>query len=115
MPGNAADDLVDAAQLLAVLDADLPGGSHSAEDPRVQATQAAIDALFARAFPLTRALPSGQGPALGRSRGDRYFGCGAWYPPTLAAAGLRFRLASTPTQAPDAMLRRCAGVLATPP
>src|SRR3546814_15536584 len=39
MPGNAADDLVDAAQLLAVLDADLPGGSHSAEDPRVQATQ----------------------------------------------------------------------------
>src|SRR3546814_15181427 len=65
MPGNAADDLVDAAQLLAVLDADLPGGSHSAEDPRVPATQAAIDALFAREFPINRALTSGKGPAPG--------------------------------------------------
>src|SRR3546814_20172771 len=69
MPGNAADDLVDAAQLLAVLDADLPGGSHSAADPRVPATQAAIEALFAREFPLNPALPSGPGPAPRRSRG----------------------------------------------
>src|SRR3546814_4849485 len=98
----SSDLLVDAAQLLAVLDADLPGGSHSAEDPRVQATQAAIEALFAREFPINRALPSGQGPALGRSRGDRYFGGGAWYPTTLAAAGLCYRLALSPGQDRDA-------------
>src|SRR3546814_14580082 len=98
MPGNAADDLVDAAQLLAVLDADLPGGSHSAEDPRVQATQAAIEALFAREFPINRALPSGQGPALGRSRGARYLGGGAWSPTTLPTAGLSSPPALRPAQ-----------------
>lgn len=112
-PGASADDLVDAAQLLAVLDADLPGGPHSVEDPRVQATQAAVEALFTREFPINRALPPDRAPALGRSRRDRYFGGGAWYPTTLAAAGLCYRRALCPEQDRRALLRRGDAFMAT--
>ena len=88
---ETADDLVDAVTLLAVWDADLREGPHSAVDPRLEQTQAAIEALFARAFPINALRTAG--PALGRSRQDRYFGGGAWYPTTLAAAGLCYRRA----------------------
>jgi glucoamylase len=112
-PAQSADDLVDAAQLLAVLDANLPAGPHSVEDPRVHATQAAIERLFTRDFPINHGLPPGRGPALGRSRGDRYFGGGAWYPTTLAAAGLCYRRAQGPGQDRDALLRRGDAFMAT--
>jgi glucoamylase len=87
---GTADDLVDAAALLAVLDADLPHGPHSIVDPRVQQTFAVIEDVFAREFPINAGRTA---PALGRSRKDRYFGGGAWYPTTLAAASLCYRLA----------------------
>lgn len=112
-PGNATEDLIDAVQLLAVLDADLPAGPHSVQDARVQATQAAIERLFTHEFPINRALPPGRGPALGRSRSDRYFGGGAWYPTTLAAAGLCYRLAQCPGQDREALLRRGDAFMAT--
>jgi glucoamylase len=102
--GAAADDLVDAAILVAVLDADLPEGANSAVDPRVEATQAAIERLFAREFPINRANP-GAAPALG-PRGDRYFGGGAWYVTTLAAAALEYRRAASPGQDRDARIAR---------
>lgn len=87
---DSADDLVDAATLLAALHADLPEGPHSVEDPRVHMTQSAIERLFARELPINHGRAA---PALGRSRGDRYFGGGAWYPTTLAAATLYYRRA----------------------
>ena len=87
------DGLLDASVLLAVLDADLPEGPHSVHDPRVQATSTAIERLFARDFPINRGRPAGYGPVLGRWRDDRYFEGGAWYPTTLAAAGICYRLA----------------------
>ena len=93
-PATSPDDLLDAAVILAVLDADLPDGPHSARDPRVQVTLTALERLFAREFPINRTRPAGQGPALGRSRDDVYFGGGAWYPTTLAGAGLCYRLAA---------------------
>lgn len=86
-----AEDLLDAVTLLAAWDADLFTGAHSIADARLDKTQAAIDALFAREFPINRAHTVG--PALGRSRQDRYFGGGAWYPITLSAAGLCYRRA----------------------
>ena len=86
-----AENLLDAVTLLGAWDADLPNGSHSISDQRLDKTQAALDALFAREFPINRTHPGG--PALGRSRQDRYFGGGAWYPTTLAAAGLCYRRA----------------------
>lgn len=103
---DSADDLLDSAVLLAVLDADLPDGRHSVRDPRVQATLAAIEAMFARELPINRARAAGHAPALGRSRRDRYFGGGAWIPATLAAAGLYYRLARCPGQNRRALLRR---------
>ncbi len=112
-PGDSAGDLVDAAQLLAVLDADLPAGPHSVEDPKAQATQAAIEELFLRELPINRDLPPGRAPALGRSRGDRYFGGGAWYPTTLAAAGLCYRQAQCPGEDRAALLRRGDAFMAT--
>jgi glucoamylase len=102
----SADDLVDAAIVLAVLDADLPDGPHSVEDPRVQATETAIERLFARELPINFRGPAGQAPALGRSRGDHYFGGGAWYVTTLAAAALSYRLARCPGQDRAALVRR---------
>lgn len=89
--GNTAADVIDAAELLAVVDAELLEGPHSEGDPRVQATQAAIEDLFTRTFPINRGLPPERAPALGRSRDDTYFGGGAWYPTTLAAAALCYR------------------------
>jgi glucoamylase len=89
--GAPPDDLLDAVTLLAVWDADLHDGPHSAADPRLAMTQAAIEALFVREFPINAGRAAG--PALGRSRQDRYFGGGAWYPTTLAAAGLCYRRA----------------------
>src|SRR3546814_10311775 len=52
-------------------------------------------------------------PALGRSRNDRYFGGGAWYPTTLAAAGLHYRQALCLGQDRDALLRRGDAFMAT--
>lgn len=92
---DTAEGMIDAATLLAVLDADLPEGPHSVEDPRVHATTAALERLFAVEFPINRGRAA---PALGRSRHDRYFGGGAWYVTTLAAAALRYRLACRPGQ-----------------
>ena len=108
--GDNADDLIDAAQLLAVLDADLPDGPHSVRDPRVQQTQNAIEKFFAREFPINRGR---QAPALGRYKGDRYFGGGAWYPTTLAAAWLYYRRARNAGQEREALLARGDAFMAT--
>jgi glucoamylase len=102
-PADNADGPIDAAQLLAVLDADLPDGPHSVRDPRVHKTQNAIEDFFAREFPINRGRAA---PALGRYRGDRYFGGGAWYPTTLAAASLYYCRACRPGRDRDALLKR---------
>jgi glucoamylase len=108
--GKHTDDLIDAAQLLAVLDADLPDGPHSALDPRLQKTQSAIEDFFAREFPINRGRAA---PALGRYKGDHYFGGGAWYPTTLAAASFYYRCARQPGQDRDVLLKRGDDFMAT--
>jgi glucoamylase len=109
-PAGGAHDLIDAAQLLAVLDADLPDGAHSVLDPRVHKTQAAIEHLFACEFPINRGR---EAPALGRYRADRYFGGGAWYPTTLAGASLYYRRALHAGQERAALLKRGDAFMAT--
>jgi glucoamylase len=106
---ETAGDTLDAAVLLAVWDADLPDGPHSAHDRRVQSTQAALENFFAREFPINRRRPVG--PLLGRYRGDRYFGGGAWYPTTLAAAGLYYRRAQSMAADRDALFARGDAVM----
>ncbi len=102
-------DMFDAAVLLAVWDADLPDGPHSVHDPRVLSTQAALENFFRREFPINRRCPAV--PLLGRYRGDRYFGGGAWYPTTLAAAGLYYRRAQGAAADRDALLARGDAVM----
>jgi glucoamylase len=89
---RGADNIVDSACLIGVLDANLPSGPHSVEDPGVWQTMRALEELFARNFRINRGRAA---PALGRSRADRYFEGGAWYVATLAAASLCYRRAAT--------------------
>jgi glucoamylase len=104
------DDLIDGAQLLAILDSDLPDGPHSVEDERAHKTQGAIERLFSRVFPINCMQPA---PALGRYNGDRYFGGGAWYPITLAAASLSYRLGQCAGQERTTAIRRGDAFMAT--
>ena len=82
---------LDIAVILGVLHAGLPSGPHSVLDPKAQATLAALEDLFAGLFPINAGRPA---PALGRYRDDRYYGGGAWYIATLAAAEFHYRLAA---------------------
>ncbi|MEJ2435881.1 MAG: glycoside hydrolase family 15 protein, partial [Pseudolabrys sp.] len=52
-------------------------------------------------------------PALGRYTGDRYFGGGAWYPTTLAAASLCYARARRPGQDRATLLARGDAFMAT--
>jgi len=113
-PADAApEDLTDAAALLAVLDADLPDGTHSVRDPRFQETQNKIEAMFAKELPINHARPAECGPALGRNRADRYFGGGAWYATTLAAAAIYYRRALCAGEDAAVLLRRGDNFMAT--
>jgi glucoamylase len=82
---------LDIAVILGVLHAGLCPGAHSVLDPRAQATLAALEDLFAGLYPINAGRA---GPALGRYREDRYYGGGAWYIATLAAAEFHYRLAA---------------------
>ena len=111
--GADAEHLIDAAALLAVLDADLPDGPHSVLDPRLQETQNKIEAMFAKELPINHARPADYGPALGRNRADRYFGGGAWYATTLAAAAIYYRRALCQGEDAAALLQRGDSFMAT--
>jgi glucoamylase len=69
------------------------GGAHTVHDPRMHATLTRLEELFAAEYPINRALPPGQGPAMGRYKGDVYYSGGAYYFSTLAAAEFCFRAA----------------------
>lgn len=84
---------LDIAVVLAVLHAGRGGGRHSVLDPRVQATLSALEVLFEAEFAINRERPPGRGPAFGRYANDHYYGGGAWFLATLAAAEFYFRLA----------------------
>jgi glucoamylase len=89
-PGVASTKMLDAAVILSAIHAGDDAGPHSAADPRLHATLAKLEQLFARLYPINRDLPRGRAPALGRYEGDAYFSGGAYYFSTLAAAELCF-------------------------
>ena len=90
--GATAGDL-DIAVVLAVLHAQRAGARHSVLDPRTQATLSSLEELFEATYAINRERPPDRGPALGRYANDRYYGGGAWYLATLAAAEFYFSLA----------------------
>jgi glucoamylase len=59
----------------------------------MQATLAQLDAVFHTRYSINHDRPPGRGNALGRYAADRYYGGGAWYVSTLAAAEFCFRAA----------------------
>ena len=76
--------------------APLDSDTHGPADPRMQATLARLDALFAAAYPINHALDHGRAAAaaMGRYAGDVYFSGGAYYFSTLGAAEFCFRAAA---------------------
>jgi glucoamylase len=110
---TSAEQAIDSAIVLAILDADLLEPHHNVQDPRAVATLDAIAHAFAQAFPLNQQRPAGCAPALGRSLADRYFDGGAWYFTTLAAAAFCYRRTlAVPAQAEE-WLQRGESWLAT--
>ena len=90
--GPETDKDLDSAVLLGVLHAARAAGPHSAADSRVEATLDRLAEMFAAELPINHAHQGA--PALGRYRTDAYYGGGAWYIATLAAAELHFELAA---------------------
>jgi glucoamylase len=87
------DKSLDIAVVLAAIHAGT-GGMHSAQDPRLQATLARLEAMFDAIYPINHSRPSGRGVAMGRYAGDLYYSGGAYFFSTLGAAEFCFRAAS---------------------
>jgi glucoamylase len=86
--GAASTKQLDIAVVLAAVHTDLPGMRHSPGDPRMHATLARLEELFARQYLINEGRPVGSGPAMGRYAGDVYYSGGAYYFSTLGAAEL---------------------------
>lgn len=103
---------LDIAVILAAIHAGGRGERHSVQDPRMQATLARLDAAFETRYPINHGRQPGRGLALGRYAADRYYGGGAWYVATLAAAEFCFRAAAKTADA-AAWIARGDAYLAT--
>ncbi|MGH6857765.1 MAG: glycoside hydrolase family 15 protein, partial [Methylocella sp.] len=116
---------LDFATILAAIHAGREEGAHSVLDPRVMATFARLEELFAKTYPINRGRAETWGPAMGRYAGDRYFSGGAYYFSTLGAAEFYYALAGAAAGAEipvtadnrEFLLRRCVAddSLALPP
>ncbi len=88
-----SDRDLDSAVILAVLHAHRSRGLYSLLDPRVHATLAALEKLFAAEFPINRRRGVDEGILLGRFKADGYYGGGAFVMLCLAAVEFYYRLA----------------------
>ena len=77
--------------ILAVLHARLDSGPHSVLDPRVRATMARLEALFAADYAINRSRV--RPFAMGRYKDDRYYSGGAYYFATFGTAEFYYRQA----------------------
>jgi glucoamylase len=91
--GGVPGKSLDISLILGVLHAERMKGAHSVLDPKVQATLAALEDLFATEYVINRQRQADQGPAIGRYAKDAYYGGNPWYLATLAAAEFYFKLA----------------------
>ena len=81
----------DIGVLMALIDAGRWEGPLALDGPRALATLARLESIFAEDYPINRGRAV---PAMGRWRGDVFFGGNPWVPCTLAAAELDYRLAA---------------------
>lgn len=82
--GGAPEKLLDIAVILAANHSGIAG-------ERYRATLARLDDLFDASYAINRNRGAGQGPALGRYAGDKYYSGGAYYFATLGAAEYCYR------------------------
>jgi glucoamylase len=107
LAGTPAKHL-DMSVIFAVIHSREDGPRHGLRDPRVHATLAQLEALFARDYLINHDRPAERAPALGRYSGDVYFSGGAYYFSTLAAAEFHYRLAAV-SLADQAQINRLSG------
>ena len=88
--GFADAKRLDIAIVLAVIQAERPDGPHAPIDPKVLATLARLEALFAKAYKINRVRVATCAPAMGRYAGDVYYSGGAYYFSTLGAGQFYF-------------------------
>ncbi len=88
--GFADAKRLDIAIVLAVIQAARPEGPHGVLDPKVLATLARVEALFATAYKINRERAASCAPAMGRYSNDVYYSGGAYYFATLGAAQFYF-------------------------
>lgn len=91
--GVASAEALDIAVVLGVVHAGLCEGRHSLLDDRVHSTLRRLEALFESEFAINRSRQGGLGPAMGRYKGDRYYGGGAYYVASLGVAEFYYGLA----------------------
>jgi glucoamylase len=90
---GVAEKALNISVILGVLHAGRKTGTHSALDPKAQATLTALEELFGAEYPINYRRSPERGPAMGRYAKDAYYGGNPWYLATLAAAEFHFRLA----------------------
>ncbi len=88
---EAPEGQVDGATVLAMLHADRRSGPFALDAQRTLGTVAALERLFAGLYPINE---DREVPAIGRWRGDVFFGGNPWFPVTLGLAELHYRLAT---------------------
>jgi len=88
--GFAQTKRLDIAIVLAVIQAARLDGPHGVLDPKVFATLARLEALFAKAYKINRERGASCAPAMGRYSNDVYYSGGAYYFSTLGAAQFYF-------------------------
>ena len=88
--GFADAKRLDIAIVLAVIQAARLDGPHGVLDPKVLATLARLEALFAKAYKINRVRAATCAPAMGRYADDVYYSGGAYYFSTLGAAQFYF-------------------------
>ncbi len=110
--GERSSKELDIAVILAAIHTDSPGNTHTVRDPRMHATLARLEELFAAAYPINHGRSPGTGPAMGRYAGDAYYSGGAYYFSTLGAAEFCYR-AAVGADAPATWLRRGDAYLTT--
>ena len=98
---------LDIAVILAAIHCEPVEGAHGVLDPRMQATLARLETLFAGRYAINQRRDPRRGPAMGRYRDDVYYSGGAYYFSTLGAAEFCFRVAAA--RGPDCIAWRARG------
>ncbi|PTW51017.1 glycoside hydrolase family 15 protein [Rhodovulum kholense] len=88
---EVAPDTLDAATVLALVQAGRSDGPFALTAPRTRATMAALETLFAGLYPLNHGRAA---PALGRWAEDVFCGGNPWFPVTLGFAEAHYRIAA---------------------